>query len=186
MAFEALSVFAERRTASSSCKKGKQFVTPYVIAVNCYSPEARRKQLVCVSHQSYTARACGNCEGRTENNEIHGVRSYIVLVVYDSHIQRIVPSAEETMVKQEVSLRSIKFQTRSWSQRGTKVNRSHHGANPLIRPREIQIATKSLSSPTNREHRKLIDTKTISLGTNHNFYCLECCQSEIQTTDKTV
>ena len=30
----------------------------------------------------------------------------------------------------------------SWSQRGTKVNGSHHGDNPLLRPTGIQIATK--------------------------------------------
>ena len=31
----------------------------------------------------------------------------------------------------------------TWSQRGTKVNGSHHGDNPLLRPTGIQIATKS-------------------------------------------
>ena len=30
----------------------------------------------------------------------------------------------------------------TWSQRGTKVNGSHHGDNPLFRPTGIQIATK--------------------------------------------
>ena len=34
-------------------------------------------------------------------------------------------------------------QSGTWSQRGTKVNRSHHGDNPLLRPTGIQIATKS-------------------------------------------
>ena len=43
---------------------------------------------------------------------------------------------------QEVSQRPIKCQFRLWSRRGTKVNGSHHGANPLLRPTEIQIATK--------------------------------------------
>ena len=41
-----------------------------------------------------------------------------------------------------------------WSQRGTKVNGSHHGDNPLLRPTGIQIATKSYATlqamaPTN-------------------------------------
>ena len=36
---------------------------------------------------------------------------------------------------------------------GTKVNGSHHGDNPLLRPTGIQIVTKSLRGPTNREHR---------------------------------
>ena len=30
----------------------------------------------------------------------------------------------------------------TWSQRGTKVNESHHGDNPLLRPTGIQIASK--------------------------------------------
>ena len=33
-------------------------------------------------------------------------------------------------------------QSGTWSQRGTKVNGSHHGDNPLLRPIGIQIATK--------------------------------------------
>ena len=46
--------------------------------------------------------------------------------------------------------------------RGTKVSGSHHGDNPLLKPNGIQIATKSLPGPTNREHRNLIGVKTIS------------------------
>ena len=57
----------------------------------------------------------------------------IIVVVFDLHIQRIVLATEET----------IKYQSRLWSQRGTKVNRSHRGDNPLLRPTGIQIATKS-------------------------------------------
>ena len=33
-------------------------------------------------------------------------------------------------------------QSGTWSQRGTKVNGSHHGDNPLLKPTGIQIATK--------------------------------------------
>ena len=43
---------------------------------------------------------------------------------------------------QQVSHRPIKCQSRLWSQRGTKVNESHHGDNPPLRPTGIQIATK--------------------------------------------
>ena len=55
---------------------------------------------------------------------------------------------------QQVSHRPIKCQSRLWSQRGTKVNGSHHGDNPLLRPTGIQIATKSYAAlqamaPTN-------------------------------------
>ena len=45
-------------------------------------------------------------------------------------------------------------QSGTWSQRGTKVNGSHHGDNPLLKPTGIQIATKSYATlqamaPTN-------------------------------------
>ena len=70
----------------------------------------------------------------------------VVVVVVDSHIQRIVLATEETTVTQEVSHRPIKCQSRLWSQRGTKVNGSHHGDNPLLRPTGIQIATKSYAA----------------------------------------
>ena len=55
---------------------------------------------------------------------------------------------------QQVSHRPIKCQSRLWSQRGTNVNGSHHGDNPLLRPTGIQIATKRYAAlqamaPTN-------------------------------------
>ena len=87
----------------------------------------------------------------------------IVVVVVDSYIQRFVLATEETTVTQQVSPRPIKCQSRLWSQRGTKVNGSHHGDNPLLRPTGIQIATKPLPGPTNREHRKLIGVERMSL-----------------------
>ena len=96
-----------------------------------------------------------------------------------TYIQCVVLATEETTVTQQVSHRPIKYQSRSWSQRGTKVNGSHNDDNPLplLRPTGIQIATKSLPGPTNREHRKGIRAKTMYLGTNSSFYCLEeCCQ----------
>ena len=79
---------------------------------------------------------------------------FVVVVVVDSHIQRIVLATEETTVTQQVSHRPIKCQSRLWSKRGTKVNGSHHGDNPLLRPTGIQIATKSYAAlqamaPTN-------------------------------------
>ena len=47
-------------------------------------------------------------------------------------------------------------QSGTWSQRGIKVNGSHHGDNPLLRPTGIQIATKSYATlqamtPTNNK-----------------------------------
>ena len=70
------------------------------------------------------------------------VKGVVVVVVDDSHIQRIILETEETTVTQQVSHRPIKCQSRLWSQTGTKVNGSHHGDNPLLRPTGIQIATK--------------------------------------------
>ena len=87
------------------------------------------------------------------------------------HIKRIFLATEETRVTQEVSHRPIKCQFRLWSQRDTKVNWSHHGDNPLLRPTGMQIATKYVSGLTNRQHRKLIGVKTMSLGMNYSFYC---------------
>ena len=58
---------------------------------------------------------------------------------------------------QQVSHRPIKYESRLWSQRGTKVNGSHHGDNPLLRPSGIQIVTKRYAAtlqamaPTNVE-----------------------------------
>ena len=59
-----------------------------------------------------------------------------------THIQRIVLATEETTVTQQVSHRPIKCQSRSWSQRGTKVNGLHQGNNPLLKPTGVQILTK--------------------------------------------
>ena len=48
----------------------------------------------------------------------------------------------------------LEFGSGTWSQRGTKVNGSHHGGSPLLKPTGIQIATKSYATlqvmaPTN-------------------------------------
>ena len=91
---------------------------------------------------------CSVMKGRDHGADSHAGarrglrRPLVVVVVVDSHIQRIVLATEETTVTQQVSPRPIKCQSRLWSQRGTKVNGSHHGDNPLLRPTGIQIATK--------------------------------------------
>ena len=86
-----------------------------------------------------------------------------VVVVVDSHVQRFVLATEEATVTQQVSHRPIKCQPCSWSQRGTTVNGLHHGDSPLLKPTGVQIATKPMPGTTNREHRKLIGVKTVSL-----------------------
>ena len=100
--------------------------------------------------------------------QIFAIVWFYQYVVVDSHIQRIVLATEETTVTQQVSHRPIKCQSRSWSQRGTKVNGSHHGDSPLLRPTGTQIATKHIPGTTNREHRKLIGVKNVSLGMNYS------------------
>ena len=105
------------------------------------------------------------------------VITYTVVVVVDSHIQRIVLATEETTVTQQVSHRPIKRQSRLWSQRGTKVNGSHHGDNPLLRPTGIQIATKSYAAlqamaPTNIKtvhQTSLLHSRATSIDS-------ECCR----------
>ena len=100
-----------------------------------------------------------------------------LIVVVDSHIQRIVLATEETTVTQQVSHRPIKRQSRLWSQRGTKVNGSHHGDNPLLRPTGIQIATKSYAAlqamaPTNIKtvhQTSLLHSRATSIDS-------ECCR----------
>ena len=89
-----------------------------------------------------------------------------VNIFVDLHIQRAVLATEETTVTQRVTHRPIKCQSRSWSQRRTKIDGSHHDDNPVLKPTEIQIATKSLPGPTTREYRKVIGVKTMSSGTN--------------------
>ena len=106
-----------------------------------------------------------------------GSDAAVVVVVVDSHIQRIVLATEETTVTQQVSHRPIKRQSRLWSQRGTKVNRSHHGDNPLLRPTGIQIATKSYAAlqamaPTNIKtvhQTSLLHSRATSIDS-------ECCR----------
>ena len=115
------------------------------------------------------------CTGTNDNNTYEF--KHEVVVVVDSHIQRIVLATEETTVTQQVSHRPIKRQSRLWSQRGTKVNGSHHGDNPLLRPTGIQIATKSYAAlqamaPTNTKtvhQTSLLHSRATSIDS-------ECCR----------
>ena len=80
---------------------------------------------------------------------------YAVVYGFVSVVQALIEVPETTLLlptctaqTQGVSHRPIKCQPRSRSQSGTKVNGSHHGDNPLLKPTGIQIATKSLPAPT--------------------------------------
>ena len=85
-------------------------------------------------------------KNNTSNNTSTTV--VVAVVVVDSHIRRIVFATEETAVTQQISNRPVKYQSRSWSQRGTKVNGSRHVDSPLLKPTGIQIATKPISYAT--------------------------------------
>ena len=93
----------------------------------------------------------------------------VVVFIVGSHIQRIVLATEETTVTQQVSHGPIKCQSRSWSQRGTKVNGSHHGDNLLLRPTEIQIATKryaTLKAMTSTNIKTVHQTSLLHIESN--------------------
>ena len=99
----------------------------------------------------------------------------VVVVVFGSHVQRIVLATEETTVTQQVSHIDLsKANPGRGHKEPRKVNGSRHGDSPLLKPTGIQIATKPLPGPTTREHRKLLGVKTMSLGTNYSLYCPEC------------
>ena len=72
----------------------------------------------------------------------------VIVVVVDLLFERIVLATVKTTMPQQVSHRPIKYQSRSWSQRGIQVNRSHYFHKSLLRPTGIQIATKSLPGLT--------------------------------------
>ena len=71
-------------------------------------------------------------------------------------MQMLFNTTDETTATQQVSYMPIKCQSRSRSQKCAKVNGSHHGDKPLLKPTGIQFATISLPCPTTPEHRKLI------------------------------
>ena len=108
-----------------------------VVPVTCAALSgSSMHQLMRVSFPTRTA-GTGDCAIQTDNS---GGDARVAL--------------KETTAVQQVSHRPIKRQSRSWSQRGTKVNGSHHGDSPLLRPTGIQVATKSYATlqamaPTN-------------------------------------
>ena len=77
---------------------------------------------------------------------------YVVAVVVDSvhtYIQRMVAVVVFfTLTDRALTIPSNTrgCQSGTWSQRGTKVDGSHHGDNPLLRPTGIQIGTKSYAT----------------------------------------
>ena len=64
----------------------------------------------------------------------------------------------------------------------------HVDNNPLHRSIGIEIVTKPVPGPANREHGKRMSFKTMSLGTNYSFNCCTASilESELQATEKTV
>ena len=92
-----------------------------------------------------------------------------VVVVDDSHIQRIILATEEITVTQQVSHRPIKCQSRLRSQRGAKVNGSRHGDNPLLKPTGIQITSKrcvTLQAMTPTNIKTVHQTSSLHIESN--------------------
>ena len=118
---------------------------------------------------------CQQCTKLTTS--LYSLVVVVVVVVVDSHIQRLVLATEENTVTQQVSHIPIKYQSRLWSQRGTKANGSHHGDNPILRLTGIKIATKSYAAlqamaPTNIKtvhQTSLLHIETTSIDS-------ECCR----------
>ena len=82
------------------------------------------------------------------------VQLFLLLLIHTSSVLSLKLKKETTVTQH--SHRPIKCQSRLWPQRGTKVNGSHHGDNPLLRPTGIQIATKRYATlqamaPTNNK-----------------------------------
>ena len=85
-------------------------------------------------------------------------RPYVVVVV-DSHIQRIVLATEETTVTQQFSHRPIKCQFCLWSQRGSKVNGSHRRDKPATQPNRDPNRDSKLcdsTSKSNDHYKKVV------------------------------
>ena len=109
----------------------------------------------------------------------------------DSHFQRVVLATitDETTAIQQVSERPIKCQSRSWSQRGAKVNGStwwQHGTQTNRDPVRDKILTMSNHSRTSEAYHS---SKTMPLSTNYSFYCLSAVnisESELEVKEKTL
>ena len=111
---------------------------------------------------------------------IRSVHDKRVEVVVDSHIthshiQRIVLASEETTATQRVNHRPIKCQSRSWSQRGTEVNDSHHGDSPLLLltltgPNRGKTLVR-FNHPKTSETERRLDDIYLWVQTTVNSYC---------------
>ena len=104
----------------------------------------------------------------------------------DSHIHRIVLATKKNTVPQYVSHRPIKCQSRSWSQRGTKVNGSHCGDNPLLKPTGIQIMTLARSNqPRIQKTYRRKDHFLLRTTVSTVWKVANISESKLQSTEKT-
>ena len=122
---------------------------------------------------------------------IRSVHDKRVEVVVDSHIthshiQRIVLASEETTVTHRVNHRPIKCQSRSWSQRGTEVNDSHHGDSPLLiltGPNRGKTLVRFNHPKTSETERRLDDIYLWS-DADYSSYCCICIWSDAASISK--
>ena len=112
-------------------------------------------------HQQPCWRALGSADvSRADSSRrlvlVHTLRVFFVFLGKGGYIIVVVVVVFFTLTDRASTIPSNIRGCRSgtWSQRGTNVNGSHHGDNPLLRPTGIQITTKSYATlqamaPTN-------------------------------------
>ena len=97
---------------------------------------------------------CSAADHKQDRQPCPVVRAIHTNIVLHTHVVVVVFTLTDRASTIPSNIRGC--QSGTWSQRGTKVNGSHHGDNPLLRPTGIQIATKSYATlqamaPTNNK-----------------------------------
>ena len=105
------------------------------------------------SHKNTT---CNHTSTTLSNPAYRGSHSSVLIGCVDANKNPLSPAPPLTDRASTIPSNIRGCQSGTWSQRGTKVNGSHHGDNPLLRPTGIQIATKSYATlqamaPTNNK-----------------------------------
>ena len=80
------------------------------------------------------------------------------------------------MVTQRVSHRLIKYNLRSWSQRGTLRSTGHIMITTRYSNNRDPNRDKTLARSDDSTTYRPISIKTMPLSTNYSFNWLECCQ----------
>ena len=115
------------------------------ISVFCEPEHPKNMQLLDKFHTVFTAALTQTLWSYHHHNKLSYCTTVVVVFFTLTDRASTIPS----------NIRGC--QSGRWSQRGTKVNGSHYGDNPLLRPTRIKIATKSyatlqaIMAPTNNK-----------------------------------